>query len=307
MNKFFKYKWAVDGETVSVPDAVDPSGFVSYRQGYGGDYSRVYGTDPLAKPQERTKLNAVLQDITGEIQSLQVHGFPDYITSALNGGTAYAYDIGAVVRWTDDQNYINTVAGNTDDPSVDGWVLYNDPASAINSATAKTTPVDADEFGIADSAASWALKKVTWANIKTALTSVFAPIASPAFTGTPTAPTASAGTGTTQIATTAFVKTKSEADSIGVNQTWQDMTASRALGTTYTNSSGKPIMISFTSANSSGQSVAPYATVDGYSFNISVIIASATSQSFVGTFIVPTGSTYSITSQKAITKWSELR
>jgi hypothetical protein len=34
-----------------------------------------------------------------------------------------------------------------------------------------------------------------------------APLASPALTGTPTAPTASAGTNTTQIATTAFVKT----------------------------------------------------------------------------------------------------
>jgi len=32
-----------------------------------------------------------------------------------------------------------------------------------------------------------------------------APLASPAFTGTPTAPTASAGTNTTQLATTAFV------------------------------------------------------------------------------------------------------
>lgn len=34
-----------------------------------------------------------------------------------------------------------------------------------------------------------------------------APVASPAFTGTPTAPTASSGTNTTQLATTAFVKT----------------------------------------------------------------------------------------------------
>ena len=33
-----------------------------------------------------------------------------------------------------------------------------------------------------------------------------APLASPAFTGTPTAPTASSGTNTTQIATTAFVQ-----------------------------------------------------------------------------------------------------
>ncbi len=38
-----------------------------------------------------------------------------------------------------------------------------------------------------------------------------APIASPTFTGTPKAPTASAGTSTTQIATTAFVKTAIDA------------------------------------------------------------------------------------------------
>ena len=37
--------------------------------------------------------------------------------------------------------------------------------------------------------------------------SYYAPIASPTFTGTPTAPTASAGTNTTQIATTAYVTT----------------------------------------------------------------------------------------------------
>ena len=34
-----------------------------------------------------------------------------------------------------------------------------------------------------------------------------APLASPTFTGTPAAPTASAGTNTTQVATTAFVQT----------------------------------------------------------------------------------------------------
>lgn len=42
-----------------------------------------------------------------------------------------------------------------------------------------------------------------WAKIK----AMFAPLASPTFTGTPSAPTAAAGTNTTQVATTAFVKT----------------------------------------------------------------------------------------------------
>lgn len=41
----------------------------------------------------------------------------------------------------------------------------------------------------------------------TNLEGIFAKFASPAFTGTPTAPTAALGTDTTQVATTAFVKT----------------------------------------------------------------------------------------------------
>lgn len=43
----------------------------------------------------------------------------------------------------------------------------------INSATAKNTPVDADLIPISDSAASFILKKITWANIKAALKTYF--------------------------------------------------------------------------------------------------------------------------------------
>lgn len=46
-----------------------------------------------------------------------------------------------------------------------------DPAVHLQSG--KTTPVDADEMGIADSAASFVLKKVTWANIKATLVAAF--------------------------------------------------------------------------------------------------------------------------------------
>ncbi len=45
--------------------------------------------------------------------------------------------------------------------------------SAIDGATAKTTPVDADTMPLIDSAASNVLKKVTWANIKATLKSYF--------------------------------------------------------------------------------------------------------------------------------------
>jgi hypothetical protein len=51
-------------------------------------------------------------------------------------------------------------------------------ASTIHAATSKTTPVDADELPISDSAASWGLKKLTWANIKATLAGLFASRAS---------------------------------------------------------------------------------------------------------------------------------
>lgn len=43
----------------------------------------------------------------------------------------------------------------------------------IHAATGKTTPVDADELGLVDSAASNVLKKLTWANVKATLKTYF--------------------------------------------------------------------------------------------------------------------------------------
>lgn len=42
-------------------------------------------------------------------------------------------------------------------------------AEQIHAAAAKTTPEDSDEFGLTDNAGAWALKKSTWANIKSTL------------------------------------------------------------------------------------------------------------------------------------------
>jgi len=46
-------------------------------------------------------------------------------------------------------------------------------ASTIHAATGKTTPVDADEIGLVDSATSNGLKKLTWSNIKATLKTYF--------------------------------------------------------------------------------------------------------------------------------------
>ena len=72
------------------------------------------------------------------------------------------------------------------DPGADG--ADADVAADIHSATSKTTPVNADELGLVDSAASNALKKLTWANLKTALGSVFASSAQGALADSATQP-----------------------------------------------------------------------------------------------------------------------
>ena len=50
------------------------------------------------------------------------------------------------------------------------------PEVLIEAATQKTTPIDSDSFGLVDSAASNALKKLTWANVKATLLTYFADI-----------------------------------------------------------------------------------------------------------------------------------
>lgn len=169
MPKFFRFPWASTGDKTTIPDETDVAGFVSYQQGYGNDYARDPASDPLAKLIELDKTNQLYSDLTENAQYWQTHAFPEYITAAQNGGVAYAYDIGAIVRWTDNKNYRNTVAANTDDPATGGWVLYNDPADAINSSTEKTTPVDADQIGIVDSEDLNVLKKLTLANLKSVI------------------------------------------------------------------------------------------------------------------------------------------
>lgn len=46
---------------------------------------------------------------------------------------------------------------------------FTDPSGTTHAATSKATPVDADEIPLVDSAASYGLKKLTWANLKATL------------------------------------------------------------------------------------------------------------------------------------------
>jgi hypothetical protein len=107
------------------------------------------------------------------------------------------------------------------------------------------------------------------------------------------------GTGTATVNTWA-----SASDSaVGVGQTWQNVTASRVVGTTYTNSTGKPILILFMAASATANCTYRL-IVDGVELVANIFPTFNQTISY----IVPTGSTYSITMTNGIIgKWMELR
>jgi hypothetical protein len=92
--------------------------------------------------------------------------------------------------------------------------------------------------------------------------------------------------------------------SIGYGQTWQDLTASRALSTTYYNTTGKPIMV--VPALSAGASARTLAlTINGVSMRMTDAAAASLAS---GSFIVPPGASYSFgASGGTLAFWYELR
>lgn len=122
MFKFFRVPFALSGDRTPVPDDADVNGFVSYIEGYGIDYQRPK-TDTLSKNIERDKMNELFFDITNAIAEIQAFGVPDFITSALNGGSPFVYSANAIVRYSG-QVYISLSGANTALPTDDTkWAL----------------------------------------------------------------------------------------------------------------------------------------------------------------------------------------
>jgi len=93
---------------------------------------------------------------------------------------------------------------------------------------------------------------------------------------------------------------------IGVGQTWQSLTGSRALETTYTNTTGRPIQVNITPAQGAsgrGNMIVGGVVVGSYQSN--QVTYSATISA-----IVPAGATYRYTvtaGAQTLSSWAELR
>jgi hypothetical protein len=94
-------------------------------------------------------------------------------------------------------------------------------------------------------------------------------------------------------------------DGIGKNQAWSDQSANRVSGTTYTNSTGRPIQVVI-GGYLSGSNQAKNVFVDGVAVMVFYGDLASTNRDNLS-FIVPNGSTYSASFTSDGGFWSELR
>jgi len=147
---------------VTQSDAIDDNVNTSYIRGWG-----IVGVNDAPTKQDFNAMVFTSSYLTAYLyqQGIATYNLLQkyYINSRCTGsdGTVYRALTGTLAT----PNVGNDPVGDA--------VNWKADFSDINTLTAKTTPVDADEFVIADSADTFALKKFTWANVKATLAATF--------------------------------------------------------------------------------------------------------------------------------------
>ena len=90
---------------------------------------------------------------------------------------------------------------------------------------------------------------------------------------------------------------------VGVGQTWQDFTGSRVRGTSYQNTTGRPIMVSVSVDGGSTPAVFEV-SIDNVTW---VQVGNTTTQFGSFNIVVPSGSYYRATGSDSLGNWAELR
>lgn len=139
----------------------------------------------------------------------------DAVATALAAGThtniSVSYnDAGNAISLTGAQTYNDENAQDAIGNNLGTGLSYNDTTGAISVDTstiqARVANVTDTEIGYLDGVTSAIQTQIDTKLASSTASSTYSPIASPTFTGIPAAPTPTAGTNTTQLATTAFVK-----------------------------------------------------------------------------------------------------
>ncbi|WP_156334287.1 hypothetical protein [Pseudomonas thivervalensis] len=100
-----------------------------------------------------------------------------------------------------------------------------------------------------------------------------------------------------------------DTSSIGVGQLWTDLTSSRSIGTTYTNTTGRPIQLAGVAGPASGSATTVIVTVGSMAVYGNYSGAAGNYLAFP-MVIIPPGSTYSVAAANGtavLVNWRELR
>lgn len=95
---------------------------------------------------------------------------------------------------------------------------------------------------------------------------------------------------------------------LGYLQTWQIVTGSRSLGTTYYNTTGAPIVVRVTNTATSAIDMSVRFTIDGVTLPYSLVYGQDNGYAINSEIIVPPDSSYAVaTSGGGTITWAELR
>lgn len=163
--------FANTGEKEDFSTTTDPTGKVSLEKGFTELYE--------LKPEEgglfilRKVFNQMMNLVTTDTVTWKTQTFPNWIADKGNG-LPYAYPANAIVEHMGD-NWVSMDNENTEEPSTGTlWINLKDYFKLnINLLPNKTTPVDTDNFAIQETGSTGALKKLSWANLKETLKSIF--------------------------------------------------------------------------------------------------------------------------------------
>ena len=330
MARYFKIPFASTGDKVVIPDATQPDGSVSFTQGFGFDYERP-NTDPAYKPVPREGTNGILHDVTEAVGVIQRQGVADWTIDAQpypinaqvyhNGKQWLALRANSVAPtegadWSGigTANQLATKA-NTSTQVIagtglsGGGTLAANRTLSVNYGTAEGTAAQGNDSRITDAVQKSQVVQATGTsttNIMSQKTVTDALATKAAISTKVIAGTGLSGGGTLDANRTlsiAFSHTP-----IGVEQTWQDVTKSRAVNTTYTNSTGKPIQLSILSrTDAPGSPSSMRLEING------VTVISDHTGTHNGTYslsqVVPPMATYRLVhgSNMIIRNWAELR
>ena len=188
---------------VTQSDAIDDNVNTSYIRGWG-----IVGVNDAPTKQDFNAMVFTSSYLTAYLyqQGIATYNLLQkyYINSRCTGSD------GNIYRALTGTSAVPNVGNNP----VGDFVNWKADFGDINTLTAKTTPVDADELVIADSADAFSLKKLNFTALKTYFDTFYS------------------------LSSSIFA----------INQTWQNMTSLRNSGVTYTNTTGKPIEVLYTNS-----------------------------------------------------------